>query len=63
MFYADTPTGWGPQIGGPLRVWHYHLWSPVQWEIALLMQERVSPPLRVEEALGLPADRAVEVWT
>ena len=30
MFYADTPRGWGPQIGGPLTVWHYHVWAPIQ---------------------------------
>lgn len=30
MFYADTPTGWGPQIGGPLTIWHYHVWAPIQ---------------------------------
>lgn len=30
MFYADTPTGWGPQVGGPLTVWHYHVWAPIQ---------------------------------
>ncbi|MEE8508653.1 MAG: hypothetical protein V3T07_06270 [Myxococcota bacterium] len=27
MFYARTPTGPGPQIGGPLTVWHYHVWN------------------------------------
>jgi hypothetical protein len=26
MFMAATPTGHGPQIGGPLTVWHYHTW-------------------------------------
>ena len=30
MFYADSPTAWGPQVGGPLTVWHYHVWAPVQ---------------------------------
>ncbi len=27
MFYARTLTERGPQIGGPLTVWHYHVWS------------------------------------
>ena len=27
MFLARTPTEQGPQIGGPLTVWHYHLAS------------------------------------
>ncbi len=30
MFYMDDPTGWGPQIGGPLTIWHYHVWAPIQ---------------------------------
>ena len=30
MFYADTPTGWGEQLAGPLTIWHYHVWAPVQ---------------------------------
>lgn len=30
MFYVASPTGWGPQIGGPLTLWHYHVWAPVQ---------------------------------
>jgi hypothetical protein len=27
MFLADTPEGPGPQIGGPLSVWHWHTWT------------------------------------
>lgn len=27
MFYADTPLGRGPQPGGNLTVWHYHVWK------------------------------------
>ena len=30
MFYMDTPAGWGEQIGGPLTIWHYHVWAPIQ---------------------------------
>ncbi|MEE2672739.1 MAG: hypothetical protein VX466_03025 [Myxococcota bacterium] len=30
MFYVERPTAWGPQIGGPLTVWHYHVWAPIQ---------------------------------
>lgn len=26
MFYAGAPRAHGPQIGGPLTVWHYHVW-------------------------------------
>ena len=27
MFYVDTPLGHGPQPGGNLTVWHYHIWK------------------------------------
>ena len=27
MFLADTPEGHGPQIAGPLSVWHWHVWT------------------------------------
>lgn len=27
MFYAPRPKARGPQLGGPLTVWHYHVWS------------------------------------
>jgi len=27
MFYVATPEGRGEQFGGPLTVWHYHVWS------------------------------------
>ena len=26
MFYTRTPLEHGPQIGGPLTLWHYHVW-------------------------------------
>jgi len=27
MFLTRTPDERGPQVGGPLTVWHYHLWA------------------------------------
>jgi hypothetical protein len=30
MFNAKTRTAWGPQIGGPVTVWHYHVWKNAQ---------------------------------
>ena len=30
MFNAKTRTARGPQIGGPLTVWHYHIWKNAQ---------------------------------
>lgn len=33
MFMARTRTEWGPQIGGPLSVWHYHVYARIQCAI------------------------------
>ena len=30
MFYAEAPKARGAQVGGPLTVWHYHVWAPTQ---------------------------------
>jgi hypothetical protein len=30
MFMARTRTEWGPQIGGPLTVWHFHVFARMQ---------------------------------
>lgn len=30
MFYAEAPKARGTQVGGPLTVWHYHVWAPTQ---------------------------------
>jgi hypothetical protein len=64
MFYADTPTGWGAQIGGPLTVWHYHVWAPVQ-----CLRERLLLVGTADESghcvKGLPTHRSpemVHVW-
>lgn len=27
MFLVNTPLARGPQVGGPLTVWHYHVWA------------------------------------
>jgi len=27
MFYTRSIDEWGPQIGGPLTVWHFHTWN------------------------------------
>jgi hypothetical protein len=64
MFYVDTPTGWGPQIGGPLSVWHYHVWAPVQClERRLLLVGTADAEGRC--AVGAPMHRSPEmlhVW-
>lgn len=30
MFYVAKPEDRGEQLGGPLTIWHYHVWAPVQ---------------------------------
>jgi hypothetical protein len=30
MFMARTRTEWGPQIGGPLTIWHFHMFARMQ---------------------------------
>jgi len=30
MFMTNNRTQWGPQIGGPLTIWHYHIWTNKQ---------------------------------
>jgi len=27
MFLVDAPRARGPQVGGPLTIWHYHVWA------------------------------------
>jgi hypothetical protein len=30
MFMARTRTEWGPQVGGPLTIWHFHMFARMQ---------------------------------
>ena len=30
MFYTEAPKARAAQVGGPLTVWHYHVWAPTQ---------------------------------
>ena len=60
MFYADTPTGWGPQLGGPLMVWHYHVWAPIQClRREMLLVGAADGQGRCEE--GVPTHRSPEM--
>jgi hypothetical protein len=27
MFFVRSRNEWGPQVGGPLTLWHYHIWK------------------------------------
>lgn len=63
MFYARTPTERGPQIGGPLTVWHFHKWSIAQCMIDDLID--VGWALDGRCAEGVPSHRSAEmlhVW-
>jgi hypothetical protein len=64
MFYADTPTGWGPQFAGPLSIWHYHVWAPIQcMEREMLLVGTADEQGRC--AAGVPMHRSPEmihVW-
>jgi hypothetical protein len=31
MYWAADPPAHGPQVGGPLTVWHFHEWDPSFW--------------------------------
>jgi hypothetical protein len=64
MFYVDTPTARGPQFAGPLSVWHYHVWAPIQcMEREMLLVGTADEDGRCEK--GVPMHRSPEmihVW-
>jgi hypothetical protein len=64
MFYAPTPAGWGPQVGGPLTLWHYHVWAPIQcMRGEMLLVGTTDAQGRCQE--GMPMHRSPEmlhVW-
>lgn len=60
MFYARSAGEHGPQIGGPLTVWHYHTWPRrVCLERGLLPVGH--PDERGLCVVGEPADRSPEM--
>lgn len=64
MFYARSPTERGPQIGGPLTRWHYHVWASPNCLIAGLLSVASADPNGHCER-GEPASRSPEmlhVW-
>ena len=64
MFYVNKPRDWGPQIGGPLPLWHYHVWAPIQClRGEMLLVGTADEQGRCEQ--GLPMQRSPEmlhVW-
>ena len=64
MFYASDRLAHGPQIGGPLTIWHYH-----KWKTATCMRGNVLPIGQALESgrclTGIPSHRSPEmlhVW-
>jgi hypothetical protein len=72
MFYVAELMDRGPQIGGPLTVWHYHLFVKAVCRLGLRKRGREQDLLRLAEAdergrcaLGVPVQRGPEmlhVW-
>jgi hypothetical protein len=63
MFFARTPTERGPQIGGPLTVWHFHKWSIAQCMVNELLDVGWALDGSCEQ--GVPSHRSAEmmhVW-
>jgi hypothetical protein len=63
MFFARTPTERGPQIGGPLTVWHFHKWSIAQCMVDGIIDVGWALDGRCEK--GVPSHRSAEmlhVW-
>jgi len=63
MFYARTPTERGPQIGGPLTVWHFHKWSIARCMVDDMLDVGWAIDGGCEE--GVPSHRSAEmlhVW-
>ena len=64
MFYVDKPLGRGPQPGGNLTVWHYHIWKRTM----CLLEGLISVGLGDEDGnckAGTPTHRSPEmlhVW-
>jgi hypothetical protein len=63
MFVVRTPREEGPQIGGPLTKWHYHIWStPFCLKNGMMT---VGVPERNGCSVGEPSNRSPEmmhVW-
>ena len=52
MFFARTPTERGPQIGGPLTVWHYHKWRTKQCTVQGILPAGWAEGGDCEEGVG-----------
>lgn len=64
MFLADAPESRGPQIAGPLSVWHYHIWKkPRCYAQDLLTAGVVDENGECEEGVGRHrSSEMLHVW-
>ena len=64
MFYVDTPLGRGPQPGGNLTIWHYHIWKSTLCLLNGLISAGIGDA-NGQCANGIPSHRSPEmihVW-
>jgi len=63
MYYTSQPEERGPQVGGPLTVWHYHVWARPNCLLERMLMIAKSEDGRCER--GIPTSRSPEmlhVW-
>jgi hypothetical protein len=53
MFTMSERSQWGPQVGGPLTIWHYHVWREQQCaDREVIPLEFISPGEKCEKGVG-----------
>ena len=78
LMYYDTPNGKklagvmdlartlvesGPQIGGPLTIWHYHIWAkPMCWEAGIPIGEPDRYGACAEGVFSIRSPEMIHVW-
>lgn len=65
MFFVKNRSERGPQVGGPLTVWHIHTWRDPQCVVLELIPQGVAPDSDGECEKGVATDRTAEmlhVW-
>jgi hypothetical protein len=63
MFFVRSRDEWGPQIGGPLTLWHYHIWKRKRCFIHDLITVAWAKNDECEEGVGLHrSGEMMHVW-
>jgi hypothetical protein len=64
MFYVSKAADRGVQFGGPLTIWHYHVWEPVQCLVddLLLVGQADESGRCVEGEPGHVSPEMIHVW-